>query len=95
LFDPRETYTLFELFKALRTGLTTSVSTVRRKTVGKRQFADEEGNPKRSKETDEINEDDLLKEDETTPDEPIRSEIANDSLEKNSGESEQQHADGC
>jgi len=51
-------------------------------TAGKRQFADEGGNPKPSKEADQINEDDLLKEDETSPDEPSRSEIANDSLEK-------------
>ena len=52
------------------------------KLAGKRQFADEDGNPKRSKETDQINEEELLKEDETSPDEPSRSEIANDSLEK-------------
>ena len=52
------------------------------KMAGKRQFADEDGNPKRSKETDQINEEELLKEDETSTDEPSRSEIANDSLEK-------------
>ena len=50
--------------------------------TGKRQFADEDGNPKRSKETDQNNEEELLKEDETSTDEPSRSEIANDSLEK-------------
>ena len=52
------------------------------KMAGKRQFADEDGNPKCSKETDQINEEKLLKEDETSTDEPSRSEIANDSLEK-------------
>ena len=52
------------------------------KMAGKRQFADEDGNPKRSKETDQINEEKLLKEDETSTDELSRSEIANDSLEK-------------
>lgn len=83
LFDPKEkTYTFFELSKTLRTGLTTSVSTMPPKMAGKRQFADEDGNPKRSKETDQINEEELLKEDETSTDEPSRSEIANDSLEK-------------
>ena len=46
------------------------------KMAGKRQFPDEDGNPKRSKETDQI------KEDETSTDEPSRSEIANDLLEK-------------
>ena len=52
------------------------------KTAGKRQFTDEDGNPNRSKETDQINEEELLKEDETSPDEPSGSETANDSLEK-------------
>lgn len=53
------------------------------KTAGKRQLADEEGNPKSSKETDQINEDALLKEDDSSPAEwPSRSEIAIDSLEQ-------------
>ena len=52
------------------------------KMAGKRQFADEDGNPKHSKETDQINEEKLLKEDETSTDELSRSEIANDLLEK-------------
>lgn len=52
------------------------------KTEGKRQLADEEGNPKSSKETDGINEDDLLKEHDSSPEGPSKSEIANDSLEQ-------------
>ena len=62
--------------------MTTLVSTMPPKMAGKRQFVDEDGNPKRSKETDQINDEELLKEDETSTDEPSRSEIANDSLEK-------------
>ena len=52
------------------------------KMAGKHQFADEDGNPKHSKETDQINEEKLLKEDEKSTDELSRSEIANDLLEK-------------
>ena len=52
------------------------------KTAGKHQLADEEENPKSSKETDQINEDDLLNEDDSSPEGPSRSEIANDSLEQ-------------
>ena len=65
------------------------------KTSGKRQLADEEGDPKSSKETDQSNEDDLLQEDDSSPEVPSRSEITNDSLEKTSGKPQQQHADGC
>lgn len=50
--------------------------------TGKRQLADKEGNPKPSKETDQINEDDLLQEDDFSPEGLSRSVIANDSLEK-------------
>ena len=52
------------------------------KTAIKCQLADEGGNPRPFKETDQINEGDLLKEDDSSPEGPTRSKIANDSLEE-------------
>ena len=52
------------------------------KMAKKWQLRDEEGNPKSSKETDQINEEYLLNEDDSSPEGPSRSEIANDSLEQ-------------
>ena len=52
------------------------------KMAGKRQLADEEGDPISSKETDQINEDDILQEDDSSPEGPSRSEITNNLLEK-------------